>query len=56
MPYGYETWALKKENIIERADIAIIRWICGVLLRDRVSSSELTGRLCLESVEELMFD
>ena len=45
--HGCETWAVKEEDTmrLERADRAMIRRICGVSFRDRVSSSELRGRM-----------
>ena len=56
--HGCETWAVKEEDTmrLERADRAMIRWICGVSFRDRVSSSELRSRLGLRSIDELMRD
>ena len=39
----------------ERADRAMIRWICGVSFRDRVSS-ELRSRLGFKSIDDLMRD
>ena len=56
--HGCETWAVKEEDMmrLERADRAMIRWICGVSFRDRVSSSELRSRLGLRSIDELMRD
>ena len=41
---------------LERADRAMIRWICGVSFGDRVSSSELRSRSGLRSIDELMRD
>ena len=51
-------WAVKKEDTdrLERADRAMIRWICGVPFRDRVPSLDLRGRLGLKSIEEVMRD
>ena len=56
--HGCETWAVKEEDTmrLERADRAMIRWICGVSFRDRVPSSELRRRLGLRSIEDLMRD
>ena len=56
--HGCETWAVKEEDTmhLERADRAMIRWICGVSFRDRVSSSKLRSRLGLRSIEDLMRD
>ena len=47
MLYGSETWPMKEEDIqrICRADMQMIRWMCGVSLRERKTSEELRGRL-----------
>ena len=38
--YGTETWAMKKENqrILERTEQMMVRWMCGVSLKDRKRS------------------
>ena len=56
--HGSETWAVKKEDTdrLERADRAMIRWICGVPFRDMVPSLKLSGRLGLKSIQEVMRD
>ena len=56
--HGCETWAVKEDDImrLERADRAMIRWICGVSFRDRVSSSELRSWFGLRSIDDLMRD
>jgi hypothetical protein len=43
MTYGSETWPLKveHESKMETTDMRMIRWMCGVPLRDRVPSEEL---------------
>ena len=43
MVYGGETWAMRKadENVLRRAEIAMVRRMCGVRLRDKKRSSEL---------------
>ena len=41
---------------LERADRAMIRWICGVPFRDMVPSLKLSGRLGLKSIQEVMRD
>ena len=56
--HGSETWVVKEEDTmcLERADRAMIRWICGVSFRDRVPSSELRSQLGLRSIDDLMQD
>ena len=56
--HGCETWAVKEEDMmrLERADRAMIRWICGISFKDRIPSSELRNRLGLRSIDDLMRD
>ena len=56
--HGSETLAVKQEDTdrLERADRAMIRWICGVPLGDMVPSLVLSGRLGLKSIAEVMRD
>ena len=50
MLHGSEIWPVRKENevALQRAEMRILRWMCGVKLQDRVPSKELRGRLELE--------
>ena len=43
MVYGGETWVMRREeeNVLQRAERAMVRTMCGVKLRDRKSSKEL---------------
>ena len=52
MLYGSETWPIKKENemALQRAEMRMVRWMCGVKLQDRVPSKELRGRLELDDI------
>jgi len=47
--YGCECWPIKKENedTLKRAERRMIRMMCGVTLRNRVSSQNLQERLGL---------
>jgi hypothetical protein len=49
MVYGGETWVMRKEEecVLQRAERAMVRMICGVKLRDRKSSSELMSMVGL---------
>ena len=40
LTYGTETWAVKAENLhsLERAECMMVRWMCGVSLKDRKQS------------------
>ena len=39
MLHGSETWSLKRENelALHRTEMRMIRWMCGVKLRDKLS-------------------
>ena len=49
MLHGSETWPVRKENdeALQRAEMRMVRWICGVKLHDRVPSKELRERVGL---------
>jgi len=49
--YGSKTWPVKTEDMqhLERTERMIIRWMCGVSLKNRTSSEELNGRLGVEA-------
>ena len=40
--YGTETWAMKAENLrsLERTERIMVRWMCGVSLKDREQSED----------------
>ena len=44
---GTETWAMKIANLqsLERTEWIIVRWICGVSLKDRKRSVDLYSHL-----------
>ena len=52
MMYGSETWAMKVEDMqrLERTEKMMIRWMCGVTLKDRKTTEELRQRLGIVSV------
>jgi hypothetical protein len=54
--YGSETWPMKTEdmNRLERTERMMVRWMCGVSLRDRRSSDELNERLGIEGVAKVV--
>ena len=43
MLHGSETWPVRKENVValQRAETRMVRWMCGVKLKDRLRSKEL---------------
>jgi len=38
MLHGSETWPIRKENevALQRAELRMVRWMCGIKLQDRV--------------------
>ena len=52
MLYGSETWSIRKENevAILRAELRMVRWMCGFKVKDRVPSKELRERLGLDDL------
>jgi len=52
MLHGSETWPIRKENkvVLQRAEMRMVRWICGVKLQDRVPSKGLKERLGLDDI------
>jgi len=43
MLHGSETWPVRKENVValQGAEMRMVRWMCGVKLKDRLPSKEL---------------
>ena len=43
MLHGSETWPVRKENVValQRTEMRMVRWMCGVKLKDRLPSKEL---------------
>ena len=54
MVYGSETWSMRAEKMrrMERTE-SMIRWMCGVTLKDRCKSEELRKRLEIEDVADV---
>ena len=50
--HGSETWPMKVEHELKlnRTEMSMIRWMCGVKLNDRKKSEELRELLGLEPV------
>ena len=42
----------RKENVValQRADMRMVRWMCGVKLKDRLPSKELRERLGIDNI------
>ena len=49
---GSETWPVRKENVValQRAEMRMVRWMCGVKLKDRLPSNELRERLGVDDI------
>ena len=56
MVYGSEMWAMMAEQSgrLECTEMRMVRWMCGISLRDRVLSAELRERMGIESVSDAM--
>ena len=54
MKYASETWPMKKttEVLLERNEMRMVRWMCGVTLMDRVNSDILRERLGIRPIGE----
>ncbi len=53
---GSETWPIKVEDMqrLVRTEKMMIRWMCGVTLKNRISSAELYSRFDVEVVSDVM--
>ena len=47
--HGSETWPIRKENevALQRAEMRMVRWMCGVKLQHRIASKGLLGHIGL---------
>jgi hypothetical protein len=54
--YGSETWPVKNDDMqrLERAERRMVRWMCGVSLKHRISSIDLYTRLGVEAVADVV--
>ena len=52
MLHGSETWPVRKENVValQRAEMRMVRWMCGVKLKDRLPSKKLRERLGIDDI------
>ena len=55
---GSETWPIGKENtvVVQRTEMRMrmVRWTCGVKLKDRLPSKELRERLGIDDIALVM--
>jgi len=52
MLHGSETWPVRKENVValQQAEMRMVRWMCGVKLKDRFPSKELRERVGIDDI------
>ena len=45
-------WPVRKENVValQRAEMRMVRWMCGVKLKDSLPSKELRERLGVDDI------
>ena len=56
MIYGSETWAVnaEQEAKLERAEMRMVRWMCGVSLREKKTNAELRESMGIEKISDIM--
>jgi len=56
MLHGSETWPVRKENevALQRAEMRMVKWMCGMKLQDRIPSKGLRERLGLDDIISLL--
>lgn len=54
MLYGAETWALRKkeEEMMERTEMRMLRWMLGISLRDRLRNEEIRRRAGIVKISD----
>jgi len=54
--YGSETWPIKVQAMqrLIRTEKMMVRWMCGVTLKNRVSSVGLYSRLNVDTVSDVV--
>jgi len=56
MLHGSETWPVRKESevALQRAEMRMVRLMCGIKLQDRVPSKGLRERLGLDDIVSVL--
>ena len=56
MLHGCETWPVRKEDMValQRAEMRMVRWMCGNKPKDRLPSKELRDRLGIDDIALLL--
>ena len=57
MSHGSETWPLRKENevALQRAEVRMVRWMCGIKVNDRFPRDELRERLRIDEIISVLY-
>jgi len=52
MLHESETWPVRTENVValQRAEMRMVRWMCGIKVKDRFPSKELRKRLGIDDI------
>jgi len=50
--HGSETWPVRKEHVValQRAEMRMVRWMCGIKLKDRLPRKELRESLGIDDI------
>ena len=56
MTYASETWAMMADQLakLERTEMRMIRWMCGVTLKDRNTNTELRKMVNVEPITDVI--
>ena len=56
MPYGSETWCLREKElaILKRTEMAVVKAMCGVKIKDRKNPDKLMDMLGLDETMNKM--
>ena len=56
LTYGTETWEMKIANLqsLERTELMMVRWMCGVSMKDKKCSVDLYSLLGIQSVVDVV--
>ena len=54
--YGSETWALRMDHMekLHRTEMSMVRWMCGVSLKDQRRSEELLKSIGVKPVVDVV--
>ena len=54
--YGSETWTVnaEQETKVERAEMRMVRWMCGVSLREKKTNAEMRKSMGIEKISDVM--